>query len=675
MDPTWRPKQDGGADIPTMRRPLRSGPGPQLADLSPSPAPSTSFTVAVDDGQVSVPDSAGAVGPEHVLTALNTSVTVSRRDGRPLLESTLDAFFSALDANIFCYDPRCLFDPYSRRWILTAGANPGQADSGMVVAVSVGEDPTLDWYRYYIPLGGEASVSADSPNLGFNSKWIAIQANVFDLQTGLFFESQVLALDKTNFYSGGSGDFSRFRLAAAEYGASQVPATTYDPQQPSLYFVKNWNGNFMDPAGGSACGFLRIFTLSGELGQETFTAGEFVGTDQQPGVSKFTWADSLLGEADLGDQKGSTNRIQLGDSRIQSLVFRGGTLWTCQTVLLPAQAPTRSGVQWWEFGVDGRLFQRYEIQDPTGVWSYAYPSASVNNHFDVLLGYNAFSKLIYPSAYYSFFPSMGLINEAQTPMLMRPGTGPYVERFNVQNRWGDWSVTCVDPMNDGAFWTLQEIAVEPSELDQGRWSLQWARIVPSYDIELSARVSASQGVPGQPLVWTLSLTNRALSFSYGAKVTASLPLGFILEKVTPSEGAATVVNGVLTWRVDQLGVDAAFCQITGRISGDSLKLTLTASVVGTGLEEVLSNNTTSTSLDLVDAPPIVQPDLLVMPTPGLLSLSWPVGYIGFGVERLESLNSESWVPVGSVVEQNESRRWVLVPVVDRQAYFRLRRQP
>ncbi len=295
--------------------------------------------------------------------------------------------------------------------------------------------------------------------------------------------------------------------------------------------------------------------------------------------------------------------------------------------------------------------------------------------FDVLVGYNGFSKLVYPSAYYTFFPSTGGMNEARTSMLMRPGTGPYVERFNVQNRWGDWSVTCVDPLNDGAFWTLQEVAVEPSELDSGRWSLQWARIVPSYDLELSAWASSAEGVPGQLLEWTLSLTNRALSFAYGAKVTASLPVGFVLEKATPSQGTATVVEGVLKWHVGQLGAEAPFCQLTGRLSGDALKPFLTATAVGTGLEDTLSNNTARVSIDLVDAPPVVQPELRVTQAPGVLRLSWPVGYVGFGVERLDFLPSGSWVPVASVVEQDESRRWVVVPVQDHQAYFRLRREP
>lgn len=641
-----------------------------------SPAPSASFFATDDDGQVTVPDTSGAVGPNHLLVALNSQVQVQARDGAVLVSVTLDSFFSSLDRNIFCYDPRCLYDPFAGRWIISAAANPGMDNAGIVVAVSATDDPTLDWFRYFIPSDPARLVAVDSPTLGFNRKWIAVQANIFDATSGGFLESQVLALNKTNFYSGGSGDFARFRLPAGDYGGSQVPATTMSSSEESLHFVKNWNGHFVDSGTGASFGFLRVFSLTGAVGQEQFAPGAFVGTDQEAGSNFFTWADSVLGDPDLGNQNGTTNRIQLGDSRIQSVMFRGGSLWCAQTVLLPAADPTRSGVQWWELTPAGQLLQRFVIDDVSGSWSYAYPSLAVNNHFDVLVGYNGFSSSVYASAYYAFYPSSGVLNEARSPILMRAGTGPYVERFSVQNRWGDWSATCVDPLDDGSFWTLQEVATVPTLRDFGRWSLQWAKVVPSYDLQLSVSANASDAVPGELVSWTLTLTNRIFSFAYGVRTFFPIPEGIELKSAAATFGTVQISQEGIHWDLPFLGQDSVSCTITGLVTGDALQLKLSAAVEATGIEENLANNVASMAIGMRDEDPLIQPLITASNLGGGLRVSWPVGFLGFSLERRAALTpGASWVLLDLPIQTDARRRWVDVPSAQAEGYYRLRRLP
>jgi hypothetical protein len=51
------------------------------------------------------------------------------------------------------------------------------------------------------------------------------------------------------------------------------------------------------------------------------------------------------------------------------------------------------------------------------------------------------------------------------------------------NRWGDYSATVVDPINDLDFWTLQEYASSqdlcstPSSTCTGGWGTWWANVV------------------------------------------------------------------------------------------------------------------------------------------------------------------------------------------------------
>lgn len=649
-----------------------SGGGPRLADVRPSPAPTFSFDAAEDDGTSATPDSSGAAGATHVVTALNSGIRVHDRTGAFLGSVTLDDFFSTLGADIFCYDPKCLYDPYAGRWVISAGADPTLNDAGVVLAVSVGEDPTGDWYRYYIPLGVGSGLFADSPTLGFNSKWVVLQANAHDQSSGVFRESQVIAVDRVDVLSGGVGYFSRFRLDGATYGGSQVPALTYDGTDPALHLVSNWNGNYTDPDTRKAQGLLRVFTLSGAVGAEELDAGAFASTVQEAQPVPFVWGDVLASGADLGRQNGTATGIQLGDSRIQTVMFRGQTLWCSQTVLLPAAAPTRSGVQWWEIFPDGRVFQRHLVEDRTGAWSYACPSAAVNNHFDVLLGYNAFSAAVHPSAYYRMYPNLGIYNEPQADQLLQAGQGTYVELYQGQNRWGDWSATCVDPWTDGGFWTLQEYAIPPEASDTGRWAVRWAQVVPSYDLSVAVRSDVSSLVVGQVFSWTLNVSNSVRSFAGLVTVSQPIPLGVDILSTDAGTGSVFLDSGTLYWDLDQLGQTSVVCRVAARANGDALAITNQVQASAFGLESSLGDNSSMLRIPMSAGVPVIAPSLVLSPSlAGAFVLEWPVGYLGYQVETRDSLEQGDWLPLGLTPSLEGTRRRVSLPVGGETRFFRL----
>lgn len=651
-----------------------SGGRIQLAALDPSPIPTTSFAAGEDDGTSATPDTSGAIGPHHVVTVLNTLVRIQDREGTTRMSASLDQFFSNFGSDIFTYDPRCLYEPYSGHWIITAGANPTLSTAGVVLAVSVGEDPEGDWYRYYIPLDpDQGRLYADSPVAGFNAKWIAIQVNGYDSVTGNFVESQILAFDKQDVGNGGPGAFSRFHLAAADYGASQIPAVTMDPAFNRLLFVKSWVGNYVDPGTKKAQGLLRIFSLSGDIGQESLNAVAFVTTASEGSATPFTWADFRSDGADLGNQSGNTNRIQLGDSRIHNVVYRGSSLWCSQSVLLPASKPVRSGVQWWEIFEDGRLFQRHLVEDSTAQWSFSYPSLAVNNHFDVLLGYNAFSSAVYPSAYYRMYPNDTVLNAPQSEQLVHFGQGPYVDIYQGQNRWGDWSASCVDPLNDGALWTLQEYSLPPSTSDSGRWGVWWVEVTPAYDLVLAMRASTNRVVVGQPLQWSLILSNRIVSFAYTVSVTNPIPEGFVADTVSSTAGTVEMTEGNIRWSLPVVGVTSIVCQVSGRVTGWTPGITNRALASAYGLETNLTNNQASLLVPLFNGAPVVLPSLEILAETDPIQLRWPVGYLGFVVEQRSSLSGSTWVAVSAPISQEGPYQVVTLPNPGGTTYYRLRR--
>jgi hypothetical protein len=83
----------------------------------------------------------------------------------------------------------------------------------------------------------------------------------------------------------------------------------------------------------------------------------------------------------------------------------------------------------------------------------------VNKNNDFLLGFSHYSANIFAEADYALAPSGGSTNTVDSPATLKAGQGLYFKDFGGgRNRWGDYSATLVDPVNDLDFWTLQEFA-------------------------------------------------------------------------------------------------------------------------------------------------------------------------------------------------------------------------
>ncbi|MBI3834015.1 MAG: hypothetical protein HY287_06760 [Planctomycetes bacterium] len=96
-------------------------------------------------GNWPVPDTMGAVGPEHFMEVINQGVSIFSKSSPPSLVSSeyLESFFSVLGVG-FLSDPRVLFDQRSQRWIVVATAPSIIApylDNKILLAVSYSSDP------------------------------------------------------------------------------------------------------------------------------------------------------------------------------------------------------------------------------------------------------------------------------------------------------------------------------------------------------------------------------------------------------------------------------------------------------------------------------------------------------------------------------------------------------
>lgn len=436
---------------------------PDLSPLAPSPSPTSSFQALGDDNSYVPPDTQGAVGPNHLMVTLNSQIRIQTRTGTAISTTSLNGFWASLGYSSM-FDPRVLYDRQSNRWICVSLADYRTASSAVVISASQTGDPAGGWRLYGMDVDPTNQNFADYPIVGFNDDWIVVSVAIYKISDKSFVSSNIYVFNKASLYAGGPGAFTLLQDSTAD---AIAPAVTYDAGASTMYLVDNWNGNL----GGS--GYLRLSTITGPVGSEVLNSGVAFSSTPNP------WGDSPPVDPNFAPQLGSSQRINNGDSVIQNVAYRNGSLWCAHTVFLPASAPTRSAIQWWQLGTNGSVQQRGRIDDSSGNLFYGFPSIAVNHNNDLLIGYSRFSASQYASANYSLRLAADPPNTLRDEFVMKPGEAPYYKTSgSTRNKWGDFSSALVDPANDTDMWTLQEYAAAPVA-GSDRWGTWWVRVNPN----------------------------------------------------------------------------------------------------------------------------------------------------------------------------------------------------
>jgi uncharacterized repeat protein (TIGR01451 family) len=606
--------------------------------LPPSPLPSASFPAVLDNGTTLNPDTHGAVGPNHLVVTLNSGVTVQDRSGKVLSSISQNAFWASVGAsNIF--DPRVLYDPYAQRWIFTAQADPGGNNPGLLIAVSATSDPRGNWYLKFIDLDKSAPLFGDSPKAGFNKDWIVVQVNIFSKTNLNFVSSDVYVFNKTNFYAGGSIVPTRF---TSPY-ASQVPATVYDPDLAEVYLAYNYSGSVpefdIDTGIRSHYGELYLWTISGPVSSPQLEFASIVYSCEE-----CTWAD-WTPQANFLPQLGSTNKISPGDSRLQNLVFRDGTYYTCHTVFFPTNNPKTAVVQWWQFTpaypFNGSLVLTQDrIVDSTGGF-FAFPSIAVNRYSQYLIGYTRFSSNSYPSANYTFVTADDF---ARGDTTLKLGESSYRKLdSNGLNRWGDWSATTVDPLNDTDFWTIQEYAATngSSTILWGTW---WGRIGPPMNLSIRSEAAPDPVLMGGTLTYDLSLYNDSVLAAGGVVVSNLLSPEVSFVSASASQGSCGHSNGIVICNLATVDTFARLSIVVR--TRESGSITNVATVTSTSSDSFTNDNTAMT---ISTVEPLVL-GLYICYTPSehpILTFNSISGGV-YIVEYKNDLNESEWTPLATL---------------------------
>ncbi len=540
---------DRNFGVPIVPEAQVSPQAPPPSATGTSPGPSQTFPGEFLSGTSIPPDTMGAVGTTHIVTPTNNMIRMQDRNGVQITRTTMSAFWTGVTleggAAVSAFDTKVYFDRFNNRFFMISSANAQTLSSAVLFAATATADPTGTWFRFAIDCDPAATAAGgrwiDYPSVGFNKNWIVINENVFNYGTSGtgYFGPFIYAIDKAALYANTVGtvplfsaDFNATCLTSGTpetelaCGFTMAPATTEDNTTNTEYLVEDWDSTLAQ---------LRLTKITGTVAAPVLTVGT-----QFP-QSTNSWRFNALrlgttgGYAPQRQQSAhltSGTRIMTNDSRIQTSVFRNGSLWATHTVMLstvpqpagtdvggagnPANPDNHSGVQWWEIdptietGLSTLPIQRARIEDPTadnchngtgGIVAtppcsgstlnqrgqfYAFPSISVNQNEDVLIGFTQFSNLSYPAGGYVFRANTDPINTTRDFVVFRPGQANYNIGAGAgaarQNRWGDYSQAQTDPLNDTDFWTIQEYAGAQRDFGigiAGPWETWWALVKPS----------------------------------------------------------------------------------------------------------------------------------------------------------------------------------------------------
>ncbi len=420
----------------------------------------TASTFGIDSNSIP-PDTDGAVGVNHYVELINGRYSVYDKITSARIETkSLDQFWlnagvaPALITDVF--DPRIVFDHASERWFAASVGQRKTAQSNVLIAVSNSTDPTLGWTAFSIDADPTDQRWADYPMLGVDAKGITIGINMFDIEDVGNNEAPnalIVSIPKLDLIQA-VPTFTNATvirdLSFAAIGSSVHPTIDYgiDDGRSTMLSTDSANDEV-----------IRTNVLGAGA------AGATLSPPERFKVEAFA-------EPTDAEQPGPKQNITVEDTRLVAAPFEvGNSIWIAYSV---NDAGGRSAIRWQQLNrATGAVEQSNTIRDAT--LSFYYPSIAANRFGDVVIGFSGSSESQPVSAFVSAGKTVGGVTTFDSPMMTVAGVASY-ERLDDftprRNRWGDYSSTSLDPINDKVFWTIQEFV---SAEDQ--WSTQITQVI------------------------------------------------------------------------------------------------------------------------------------------------------------------------------------------------------
>lgn len=519
---------EGPQDSDSYITPFEKG----LTPLGPSL--NIAFQALPDDNKAIPPDTHGAAGPNHLMTMLNTQVLIQGKNGLtvsgPISLTSFWTFGTGLSGDPF--DPRIVYDSIHSRWIATCDANSRNASSQVFFAISDTSEPTGTW-TYYSLDADPADISwADFPGFGVNNTWIAITNNMFTVSANNWAGTKMWVIDKASALAGGALTVTIF---SPGFDVDPTYNTDGFAMQPCVTFGSESKLYIVDNSGWSDSGvyLMRISEITGTGSSPSWSVTS--GSTALPGTGLF----NVSNDFDFGQigasQLGRKTLVDSGDPRISgNSYFRDNAIWCAHSGGSPVGSVDRTNVYWYQLSpaqmvsTGEPIIQSGVIDGGVDVHHF-YPSITANKNNDACLGFSRSNSSIYVQAVYTSRYGTDPLGAMDAVTVLKEGEDTYIKDFGSHSvRWGDYSATVVDPVDDETFWTIQEYAafdVGPKS-DDDRWGTWWGATGATQDADLGIEKTCHELAPGgenPQLAYTIMITNNGPGAATGIVLSDTIP--------------------------------------------------------------------------------------------------------------------------------------------------------
>jgi hypothetical protein len=399
------------------------------------------------------PDSMGAVGPSQILVCVNGRIKVFDKTGvLGALNTTTLNFFSSQSVSSPS-DPRVRFDRLSGRWFVVMIDVPhSKKNNKVLVAVSSGSTITdstgftfFSFVHSSVSGGGDVGWFADYPTLGIDRNALYVGVNIFNANA--YEGTSAYVINKSGLLTG-TLTVTAFRQLAGSSGPGPSTPQGVDNDDPAA------SDGFLIGVANDSQGLLvlrrisnpgDVPSISGDLNLVVPPTAAPVGVPVQ----------------------GSTVPLDALDDRLFVARMHKGSLWTAHNILLNSTGTAdpngnRVGSRWYEItnltaipGLrqSGTLFDAAPI-NPANYW---IPSCMVNGQGHMVLGCSVAGASEFAEIAVAGRWANDPLGVLQQPAVVQASSTAYNVSDGVNpHRWGDYSLTTVDPNDDMTFWTVQE---------------------------------------------------------------------------------------------------------------------------------------------------------------------------------------------------------------------------
>ncbi len=429
------------------------------------------------------PDSDGDVGPNHYIEAVNVAFRVFDKSGTPLTPpTTYNSLFAPLTGTP-CNaqndgDPFVFYDHLADRWVISDFAFPGLPGSGpfyQCIAVSQTNDPVSGgWFLYALQHEPtQTTWVGDYPKMALWSDpqpggAYHLTVNLFDGPSLAFRGVRVYALDRGSMLTGGPANAIGFTVPLAGVGASySFVAANFRTGDPPPAGRDEMVLAVDSPATGGQTltqVHARFFHVDfATPSNSTFGVGANHTPNAEITVNPFVEAWTDAAGFTIVPQSGTSQHLDtLGDKIMTPVVYqnRAGTesLWADQTNILNYPSGP-SIIRWYQFDVTGGNFPATATQQQDwsnnndGVWRFM-PSIAVDQSGNTAIGYSTSRSTLHPGIRYAgrlVTDPPGDLSQGEATMFTGAGS-----EADTNGRWGDYSMTTVDPADGMTFWHVNE---------------------------------------------------------------------------------------------------------------------------------------------------------------------------------------------------------------------------